>query len=72
VLHDFGGAQFSAFKQSLAELAIEKLGSIGAEMRRLEGDPTYLDQILRDGAARARAIAQPIMDQVKDIVGLLR
>jgi tryptophanyl-tRNA synthetase len=72
VLQDFGGAQFSSFKQSLAELAIHKLGPIGAEMRRLEGDPGYIEQVLRDGALRARAIAQPIMEQVKDIVGLLR
>ena len=72
VLQDFGGAQFSSFKQSLAELAIDKLGPIGAEMRRLEGDPGYIEQVLRDGALRARAIAQPIMEQVKDIVGLLR
>lgn len=72
VLQDFGGAQFSSFKPALAELAIEKLGSIGAEMRRIEKDPGYIDQVLRDGAVRARAIAQPIMNQVKDIVGLLR
>jgi tryptophanyl-tRNA synthetase len=72
VLRDHGGAQFSGFKQALADLAIEKLGPVGAEMRRLQADPSYIDQVLRDGAARARAIARPIMDQVKDIVGLLR
>jgi len=72
VLQEFGGSQFSAFKQALADLAIHKLGPIGAEMRRLEGDPGYIDQVLREGGARAKAIAQPIMNQVKDIVGLLR
>ncbi|MCW2315798.1 tryptophanyl-tRNA synthetase [Rhodoblastus acidophilus] len=72
VLLEFGGAQFSSFKQALADLAIHKLGPIGAEMRRLEGDPGYIDQVLREGGARAKAIAQPIMNQVKDIVGLLR
>jgi tryptophanyl-tRNA synthetase len=72
VLQEFGGAQFSSFKPALAELAIHKLGPIGAEMRRLEGDPGYIEQVLRDGALRAREIAQPIMAQVKDIVGLLR
>jgi tryptophanyl-tRNA synthetase len=72
VLHDFGGAQFSSFKQALADLAIDKLAPIGFEMRRLEKDPGYIDQVLRDGAVRARSIAQPIMNEVKDIVGLLR
>ncbi|WP_374545884.1 tryptophan--tRNA ligase [Rhodoblastus sp.] len=72
VLRQFGGAQFSAFKQALVDLAVAKLGPIGAEMRRLEGDPAYIDSVLRDGAQRAREIAGPIMGQVKDILGLLR
>jgi tryptophanyl-tRNA synthetase len=72
VLNQFGGAQFSAFKMALVDLAVAKLGPIGAEMRKLEGDPAYLDGILRNGSERARAIARPIMDQVKDIVGFIR
>ncbi len=72
VLREFGGAQFSSFKNALVELAVDKLGPIGVEMRRLESDPAYIDAILRDGSQRAREIARPIMDQVKDIVGLIR
>jgi tryptophanyl-tRNA synthetase len=72
VLQQFGGAQFSAFKQQLVDLAVAKLGPIGAEMRRLEQDPDYIDSVLRDGSQRARAIAGPIMNQVKDILGLIR
>ncbi len=72
VLQQFGGAQFSSFKQALADLAVARLGPIGAEMRRLEADPAYIDSVLRDGSQRARAIAGPIMNQVKDIVGLIR
>ena len=72
VLKDFGGAQFSKFKPALAELAVEKLGPIGAEMNRLTSEPDEIDRVLADGAARARQIAQPVMLAVKDIVGLLR
>jgi tryptophanyl-tRNA synthetase len=72
VLQQFGGAQFSAFKQQLVDLAVAKLGPIGAEMRRLEQDPAYIDSVLRDGSQRARAIAGPIMNQVKDVLGLIR
>ena len=72
VLREYGGAQFSAFKPALAELAVDKLGPIGAEMQRLTADPAEIDRILADGAARAREIASPVMDTVKDIVGLLR
>jgi tryptophanyl-tRNA synthetase len=72
VLREFGGAQFSGFKQALVDLAVAKLGPIGSEMRRLEGDPAYIDGVLREGSQRARAIAAPIMAQVKDILGLIR
>ena len=72
VLKDFGGGQFSRLKKELAELAVEKLAPIAQEVARLEADPAEIDRILADGADRARTIAAPIMDQVKDIVGLLR
>lgn len=71
VLAEFGGQPFSAFKKRLAEVAIEKIGRIGAEANRLMQDPTEIDRILADGSARARAIATPVMDKVKDIVGLI-
>ena len=72
VLQQFGGAQFSTFKQALIDLAVTRLAPIGAEMRRLEADPAFIDAVLRDGARRARAIAEPNMSQVKDIVGFIR
>jgi tryptophanyl-tRNA synthetase len=71
VLAEHGGAQFSAFKPLLAELAVEKLAPIAGEMRRLLADPAYIDGVLGDGAERAAALAEPIMRDVKDIVGLL-
>jgi len=72
VLREFGGGQFSSFKKALAELAVEKLAPIGAEMKRLADDAAQIDCILSDGAQRAEAIAAPIMDRVKDIVGFIR
>jgi tryptophanyl-tRNA synthetase len=72
VLAEFGGAQFSRFKPALAEIAVSKLAPIAAEMRGLQADPSYIDAVLAKGAERARAIAAPIMDQVKDVIGFLR
>jgi tryptophanyl-tRNA synthetase len=72
VLREFGGAQFSAFKASLVDLAVARLGPIGAEMKRLVADPGYIDSVLADGSDRARAIAGETMDAVKDIVGFVR
>ncbi len=68
----FGGQQFSTFKQDLADLAIDKLGPLQDEMRRLMDDPSHVDGVLADGVRRARAIAEPILAEVHDIVGFLR
>ena len=68
----FGGGNFSAFKSALVDLAVAKLGPIGAEMKRLQADAAYIDGVLADGAARAKAIAEPNMAAVKDILGFVR
>jgi tryptophanyl-tRNA synthetase len=71
VLKDFGGAQFSAFKNALVELSVAKLGPIGLEMKRLSEDRAYIDSILARGAERANALAVPHLRTIKDIVGFL-
>ncbi len=71
VLAEFGGQQFSAFKPALADLAVTVLSPISDEMRRLMADPAYIDSVLRDGGARARARAEVTMKDVYDIVGFV-
>jgi tryptophanyl-tRNA synthetase len=72
VLREYGGGQFSGFKKALAELAVARVAPVAAEMRRLTADPAEIDRVLIDGANRARAIATPIMNEVKDLVGFVR
>lgn len=72
LLREFGGGQFSNFKANLVDLAVEKLGPVGAEMKRLTADPGYVDSVLIDGADRARVLADRTMNHVKDIVGFIR
>jgi tryptophanyl-tRNA synthetase len=72
VLKEFGGGQFSTFKNALVDLLVAKLGPINAEMRRLSADPGYVDSVLGEGSARAQAIASETMKAVKDIVGFVR
>jgi tryptophanyl-tRNA synthetase len=68
----FAGQNFSRFKEELAEISVDVLGRIGGEMRRLVADPSYIDSILRRGTERAKAIAEPHLREVQDLVGLLR
>ena len=72
LLTEFGGGQFSSFKNALVELCVAKLAPIASEMKRLVADPGHVDSILIDGADRARAIAAETMKATKDIVGFIR
>ncbi|MBP3125453.1 tryptophan--tRNA ligase [Thalassospira sp. ER-Se-21-Dark] len=71
VLTEHGGTQFSGFKQALTDVVVENLAPITEEMARLKADPAYIDSVLAKGAERANAIAQPILKEVKEIVGFL-
>ena len=72
VLRDFGGRGFGDFKPALADLAVINLSPMGQKMRDLLQNPDHIDNILEDGAARAEAIAAPILGEVNDIIGFLR
>ncbi|HRY02621.1 MAG TPA: tryptophan--tRNA ligase [Beijerinckiaceae bacterium] len=72
VLKQFGGQNFSSFKAALVDLAVAKLGPVGSEMKRLQADRAYIDDILRNGADRAHEIASRNMTAVKDILGFVR
>ena len=71
MIAQFAGQQFSGFKQALADLTVAKLEPMAKEMRRLLADPAEIDRILKSGAGEARAIATPVMDEVKKRVGFI-
>ena len=71
-LRRFAGQNFSTFKDALSELAVEVLGKVGGEMRRLMADPGHIDTVLRHGAERAAAISMPVLRAAQEITGLLR
>ncbi|MDQ7079559.1 MAG: tryptophan--tRNA ligase [Paracoccaceae bacterium] len=72
VIDEFAGAQFGQFKPKLADLAVSVLSPINAEMNRLMADVAEIDRILGDGADRAAAIANPILERTFDIIGMVR
>ena len=71
VLQEFGGRGFAEFKPALADLAVEQLSPMVQKMHELMENPADIDTILSDGAARAAAIARPLIAEVRDIVGFL-
>ncbi len=72
VMSEVAGQGWGQFKPHLAEVAVETMGPITAEMNRLLADPAEIDRILADGAERASAIAAPILARTFDIMGMVR
>jgi tryptophanyl-tRNA synthetase len=69
VLAEYAGQGFGAFKPALAEAAVEALRPVTDAMRRLMADPAEIDRVLKDGAERAKAVADPIVAETKKLVG---
>ena len=70
-LRQFCGQGFSSFKPNLIDLAIETLNPISSEMRKLLNDSKEIDKILKNGAIKARKIAEPVLKEVKKLVGFV-
>ncbi len=71
VLQSYGGSPFSVFKQALTDAAVAALAPIADRLNGLMQAPDEIEEVLKDGADRARAIADPILARTKDIMGLL-
>jgi tryptophanyl-tRNA synthetase len=71
VLTEIAGFGFGQFKELLTEALVETIVPMGTKARELLADPVNLDDILQDGARRAAAIANPIVDEAERIVGFL-
>ncbi len=70
-LKNFGGGQFSSFKQALVDLTVEKIAPITSEINKLMNDPKHIDGVLNNGSEQARTMSQPILSKVKEIVGFV-
>jgi tryptophanyl-tRNA synthetase len=66
----FEGRGYSDFKKALAEVVVEGLRPLQERCKELTADPTRIDSILADGAARARPTAEKVLAEVKKRVGL--
>ncbi|KAI8097049.1 tryptophanyl-tRNA synthetase [Halteromyces radiatus] len=70
-LNDMQGIQSSQqLKQLVADAVITRIQPIQAEYVKLQADPAYVQQVLKDGAERAQVTADQTMEQVYKLVGL--
>ena len=71
VIKDYAGKEFSTFKKDLADLSVSKLEPITSEMNKLMSDVSYIDSILNQGKENAIAVAEPVLQKTKEIIGFL-
>ena len=65
-----GGMGYGDVKKRLLELIDEYFAPARERRRELENDPGYVPDVLRDGGRRARAVAQQVMEKVREATGL--
>lgn len=63
------GWQFSKLKAALIDLAIETIGPVRDETLRVRSDVALLQQVLDSGRDKASAKAEPILADIKRLVG---
>ncbi|MEU1297329.1 tryptophan--tRNA ligase [Streptomyces sp. NPDC005840] len=64
-------SSYGALKKDTADAVVEVLRPVRDRHRELCADPSYVEGVLRDGAARARAVARPTVDAAYRAIGLL-
>ena len=69
LLKEFEDQNFSLFKDKLSELVVKKISPISKEIKKLNGDPSYIDQVLRDGSNKAKELSSKKMEDIKKIFG---
>ncbi len=69
VLLEYSGKGFGIFKSALADLAVSKIQPITELMNRYLSDPEELNRILSNAADRASEISDPIVAEVRKIIG---
>ncbi len=67
----YAGSGYGAFKKDLAEVVVGGFAPMRERTEKLLANESELDQLLAVGAAKARKLAVPTMDRVRDRVGFL-
>ena len=68
---DYEGKGYGDLKKDLAEVVVDFLTPFQERVRHYMSDPSALDDVLADGASRARDLAVPTLERIYDRSGLL-
>src|SRR5215475_13068100 len=66
---EFADAGYGDFKKAVADGVVELLGPVRERYAELRPDEAGLEEILEAGAEKARAIAEPVLEDVRRVMG---
>lgn len=69
-LYTTDGIRYQDLKENLAQAIYNEIKPIQDKRKELESNPDYVDQVIREGAEKARTVAQNTVEEVKEKMGL--
>lgn len=66
-----GNIRYQTIKENLAQAIYEELKPFQERRAKIAADQKYVDEVIKDGAARARKIARETVREVKEKMGLI-
>ena len=72
LIEQYKGQNFSNFKSDLSDILVDRIKPMTSEIKKLMKDKRYLLEILMEGQNKANEVAQKTINDVHNIIGLLR
>ena len=69
LFNEFKDKNFSFFKEKLSDVIVKKISPISKEIKKLNQEPLYIDQILQDGSEKAYELSSKKIKDIKKKFG---
>ena len=70
VENKFAGKSYNEFKEELAQVIIEGLAPFQKKYAEIDKDKSYVLEVINSGAKKARELAEPMMKEIRQKIGL--
>ena len=67
---EFANANYGTFKKAVADAVLAELLPFQEKFKKYRGNKDYLNEIFKQGAIKAKKVADPILDKIMKAVGL--
>ena len=64
------GKSYNEFKEELAKIVIDGLALFQKRYSEIKKDADYVEKVITEGAQKARELAEPMMKDIREKIGL--